>query len=626
MKEKLPEFFDSNDHFSIDKFENALREHNIDEVTNGYQLDFIGKDYARRQVGEVSETVIVPDEKQNNGEGQHSKNLFFTGDNLEVLRQLQAAYSDSIDVIYIDPPYNTGNNDFTYPDNFEYSDEQLQNMLGLDDDALARLKSIQGKSSHSAWLTFMYPRLSLAKKLLKNNGVIFISIDDNEAANLKEISDEIFGENNFLAQIVWERAYAPINLKRNFSVSHDYMLVYGRDAQIIKTNGIQRTNTADNRYQNPDSDPRGVWKSDNLSVGPANKRNIYPITTPSGRVVEPPAGRSWRLSQKEFRERLADKRIWFGKDGNSVPGIKRFLSDLKKTGITPMTIWKREDVGDSQAATQYLQKLMNNKSYFSYPKPVKLIQRAIQLYASKEATVMDFFAGSATTAEAVMQQNIVDGGHRKFIMVQLPEKTYYLNKSGSKVPTKGGEDAFENGFESIDEIARERIRRAAQKIKADNELTLPTDFDGSFKHYRVVRPVKKTVAAVHEFDINKTNLFSDMLGSFSSTALNVAGDVSGTGTIMTTWLARDGYPFDVAVKSIDFASYQAHIINDEALYLINEGWNSQQTKLLLNQLGKHELDLRNVVIFVYSFKLDALLELENGLKQLDNDVSLLRRY
>ncbi|WP_439645150.1 hypothetical protein [Fructilactobacillus florum] len=165
-----------------------------------------------------------------------------------------------------------------------------------------------------------------------------------------------------------------------------------------------------------------------------------------------------------------------------------------------------------------------------------------------------------------------------------------------------------------------------KKIKADNELTLPTDFDGSFKHYRVVRPVKKTVAAVHEFDINKTNLFSDMLGSFSSTALNVAGDVSGTGTIMTTWLARDGYPFDVAVKSIDFASYQAHIINDEALYLINEGWNSQQTKLLLNQLGKHELDLRNVVIFVYSFKLDALLELENGLKQLDNDVSLLRRY
>lgn len=215
LKAKLPEFFTKEGSFDLDKFRNQLKDKNVNELSEGYQLDFIGKDYARRQAGEMPSTVIVPDEKQNQGEGKDSKNLFFTGDNLEVLRHLQTSYQNKIDVIYIDPPYNTGQDDFAYPDSFEYSDAQLEDMFGLDDDQLARLKSIQGKSSHSAWLTFMYPRLQLAKHLLKQTGVIFIAIDDNEDGNLKEICDEIFGESNFLAQVVWERAYAPINLKKN---------------------------------------------------------------------------------------------------------------------------------------------------------------------------------------------------------------------------------------------------------------------------------------------------------------------------------------------------------------------------------------------------------------------------
>lgn len=361
LKEKLPEFFTKNGNFDLDKFRDELKEKNINELSEGYQLNFIGKDYARRQAGEMPTSVIVPDEEQNNGEGRNSKNLFFTGDNLEVLRHLQSAYANKVDVIYIDPPYNTGQDDFAYPDNFEYTDDQLENMFGLDENQLARLKSIQGKSSHSAWLTFMYPRLQLSKHLLKQDGVIFISIDDNEDGNLKEICDEIFGESNFLAQVVWERAYAPINLKKNFSPSHDYMLVYGRDANIIETNGISRSDESDSRYNNPDNDPRGPWSSSDISVGPAIQENIYPVTTPSGRVVEPPAGRSWRLSQKAFRERLADNRIWFGADGNGVPRMKRFKSELRKTGITPMTIWKYQEVGHSQEATQYLQSLMGGK-------------------------------------------------------------------------------------------------------------------------------------------------------------------------------------------------------------------------------------------------------------------------
>lgn len=633
LKEKLQEFFTKNGNFDLDKFRDELKEKNINELSEGYQLNFIGKDYARRQAGEMPTSVIVPDEEQNNGEGRNSKNLFFTGDNLEVLRHLQSAYANKVDVIYIDPPYNTGQDDFAYPDNFEYTDDQLENMFGLDENQLARLKSIQGKSSHSAWLTFMYPRLQLSKHLLKQDGVIFISIDDNEDGNLKEICDEIFGESNFLAQVVWERAYAPINLKKNFSPSHDYMLVYGRDANIIETNGISRSDESDSRYNNPDNDPRGPWSSSDISVGPAIQENIYPVTTPSGRVVEPPAGRSWRLSQKAFRERLADNRIWFGADGNGVPRMKRFKSELRKTGITPMTIWKYQEVGHSQEATQYLQSLMGGKKYFAYPKPVKLIQRAIQLYSNENSVIMDFFAGSATTAEAVMQQNIEDGGNRKFIMVQLPEKTYETNddgtpkldKHGDYIPTKGGKAAYEDGYKSIDQISRERIRRAAEKIKEDNGLTLPENFDGSFKHYRVVKPTKQTLEDIDDFDPNNINLFTNMIEGFSSDSLNIPGNASGEQTVLTTWLAQDGYSFDINAQAIKFNDYTAHMV-DNRLYLIAEGWSADETKELLNQLGTHQLDLQSVVIFGYSFNIAELRELENGLKQLDSKVNLIKRY
>lgn len=631
LKSKLPDFFSKDGKFDLDKFKSQLQEHNIDELKDGYQLNFIGKDYARRQAGEMPSTVIVPDEIQNNGEGKNSKNLFFTGDNLEVLRHLQTNYAGKVDVIYIDPPYNTGQDDFAYPDSFEYSDDKLKDMFGLDDEQVERLKSIQGKSSHSAWLTFMYPRLQLAKRMLKRDGVIFISVDDNEDGNLKEICDEIFGESNFLAQVVWERAYAPINLKKNFSPSHDYMLVYGRDANVIETNGIARNNTSDDRYQNPDNDPRGSWSSSDISVGPAIQANIYPVTTPSGRVVEPPAGRSWSLSQKAFYERLADNRIWFGADGNGVPRIKRFKSELKKTGITPMTIWKYKDVGHSQEATQKLQELMGGKKYFTYPKPVKLVQRAIQLYSNEDSIILDFFAGSATTAEAVMKQNMDDGGHRRFIMVQLPEKTYKTNedgtpklKDGRMIPTKGGRSALEDGYMSIDEISRERIRRAAAKIREDNNL--PEDFDGSFKHYRVVEPTRQTLEEVEDFDINNTDLFNDMVSSFSSDALNVAGNASGEQTIRTTWLAKDGYSFDADVKKVDFAGYEASLVEGSRLYLINDGWTSKNTEDLLNKLGTHQLTVQTIVLFGYSFNIAELRELEIGLKQLDVNINLLKRY
>ncbi|MGY0244849.1 site-specific DNA-methyltransferase, partial [Limosilactobacillus fermentum] len=240
--------------------------------------------------------------------------------------------------------------------------------------------------------------------------------------------------------------------------------------------------------------------------------------------------------------------------------------------------------------------------------------------------VMDFFAGSATTADAVMQLNAEDTANRRFIMVQLPEKTYHRNKDGKTVPVKGAKVAYDAGFKSIDEISRERIRRAAKKIRDDNELTLPQNFDGSFKHYRVVKPVKQTLEEIEDFNPNNTNLFTDMVDGFSSKSLGIDGDATGEETILTTWLAKDGYPFDTDVEEVKFDNYTAHKVEDNRLYLINEGWGASQTKELLNQLGTHQLEVQSVVIFGYSFNVAELRELENGLKQLDSKVTLIKRY
>lgn len=437
-----------------------------EEANEKYKFTWRGKRNAKRIADAPARTTTLIADKKSSKDWDATKNVYIEGDNLEVLKLMQKAYSEKVKVIYIDPPYNTGH-DFVYKDKYhDPYDNYLRETGQIDAEGNVTTTNRESNGRfHTDWLNMMYPRLKLARNLLMDDGVIFISIDDNEDANLKKICDESFGENNFLAQVVWERAYAPINLKKNFSESHDYILVYAKDASIVETRGIPRGDEADNRYSNPDNDPRGVWQSDNLSVGPAIESNIYPVTTPSGRVVEPPAGRSWRLSQKAFRERLKDNRIWFGSDGNGVPRMKRFLSELKKPGITPMTIWKYKEVGHSQEATQQLQKLMCGKKYFDYPKPVKLIQRAVQLYSENDSIILDFFSGSATTAQSVIEQNAEDGGHRKFIMVQLPEKT-------SKKSV-----AYKDDYKTIPEIAEERIRRAGKQIQEKHsDIKLDTGF------------------------------------------------------------------------------------------------------------------------------------------------------
>lgn len=421
-----------------------------------YDFTWVGKRAAMVEANTPIRKTLrpCPDESKN---WETTENLYIEGDNLDALKLLQESYLNSVKMIYIDPPYNTGNDSFVYPDNYTMDTEEYEEGIEYRDEEgniQFRRNMDTNPRFHSDWCSMMYSRLKLAKNLLSEDGVIFISIDDNEVHTLKQMCNELFGETNFVASVIWERAFAPVNLKKHFSESHDYVLCYAKNLGELVCNGIPRSKTANERYQNPDNDPRGPWTSGDLSVGPVIQEKVYEIVTPSGRRVMPPNGYCWRLTRGRFEEFVRDNRIWFGENGDSVPRIKRFLSEVKD-GVTPMTIWKYGDVGHSQDAKQKLKKLFDGRALFDYPKSVDLIKRMLELYTSPDSVIMDFFAGSSTTAHAVMQLNAEDGGNRKYIMVQLPEETD--EKS----------EAFKAGYKTIADIGKERIRRAGEKIKAE---------------------------------------------------------------------------------------------------------------------------------------------------------------
>ena len=434
-----------------------------------YEFTWVGKKAAMAEASRPITKTLRP-VKADSRDWDTTENLYIEGDNLEVLKILQESYLGKVKMIYIDPPYNTGN-DFIYADDFMRTQREEDSEMGIIDDEDNRLvknMDTNGKF-HSDWCSMVYSRLMLARNLLIEDGVIFISIDDNEQENMKKMCSEAFGEDNFIAQVVWERAYSPVNLKKHFSESHDYILCYAKNIELAVCNGLPRSAEANDRYGNPDNDPRGDWKASDLSVGPIVQSKVYEIITPSGRSVLPPNGYCWRLDRKTFDTYVKDNRIWFGSDGNNVPAIKRFLSEVKQ-GITPMTIWKYSEVGHSQDATKRLKDLFGGKAYFDYPKPVDLIKRTLQLYSSKGSIVLDFFSGSATTAHAVMQLNAEDGGHRKFIMVQLPEKCDEAS------------EAYKAGYKNICEIGKERIRRAGDKIQSEHP---DAKLDTGFRVFRV---------------------------------------------------------------------------------------------------------------------------------------------
>lgn len=424
----------------------------------------------------------------------NTQNLYIEGDNLDVLKCLKETYLHKVKMIYIDPPYNTGN-DFVYEDDFaESSAEYLANSGQFDEQGNRLVTNTESNGRfHTDWLNMIYPRLKVARDLLTHDGVIFISIDDNEIENLRKVCDEIFGESNFVAQLIWERAYSPKNDARFISNSHDYVLMFAKDINQFVIGRLERTAEANSRYSNPDNDPRGDWKPSDMSVKTYNVESDYPITTPSGRVVEPPAGRCWRLSKNAFFERLRDNRIWFGPDGNSVPCIKRFLSELKFDGMAPTSILFYKDVGHSQEGAKEVVALFGDKGVFDGPKPVRLLQRLITLANLKDdSIVLDFFSGSATTAHALLKTNAEKEKHCKFILVQLPEEVSETKK--------------DQGYKTICEIGKERIRRAGKKIREESPLTTQKLDTG----FRVLKLDSSNMENIYYTpkDISQANLFS----------------------------------------------------------------------------------------------------------------------
>jgi len=429
-----------------------------DEVfgDEAYEFTWVGKRAAIAEAGKPIRKTLRPcvEESKN---WVATENLYIEGDNLDVLKLLQESYLGKVKMIYIDPPYNTGN-DFIYRDDFKQSREDYEENSGAvdeDGDRLIRNTESNGRF-HSDWCSMIYPRLVLARSIICDDGVIFISIDDNEIANIRKLCDEVFGASNFVGKFIWQRAFAPKNDAKYISTSHDYVLMYAKSINSFNIGRLPRTEEANARYSNPDNDPRGVWQSDNLSVKTYTPENDYPITSPTGRVIEPPTGRCWSLSKKAFSERLQDNRIWFGSDGNGVPRIKRFLHELKHDTMVPTSILFFKEVGHNQEGSQELSKLLGMGG-FDGPKPIRLIGRLLTLAnTDKNSIIIDFFSGSATSAHAVMQLNAEDGGNRKFIMVQLPEVC------------ADDTEAAKAGYTNICEIGKERIRRAGDKIVAEN--------------------------------------------------------------------------------------------------------------------------------------------------------------
>ena len=443
----------------FDMLKQELSDHVVDDLQERYQFTWPNKRKAILAANAPINKTLRPC-REESVDFDNTENLYIEGDNLDVLKLLQETYLGKVKMIYIDPPYNTGK-DFIYNDDFKQSTEEyIENSGQLDGEGNRFVANTESNGRfHTNWLNMIYPRLKLAKDLLSDDGVIFISIDDNEVENLRKICDEIFGENNFLAQVIWERAFSPKNDAKFFSVSHDYVLIYARSIEVFSIGLLPRSAESDARYKNPDNDPHGPWTSDNMTVKSYSANYDYPIRTPNGTIYYPPAGRCWFTSKERMQKLIENGAVWFGNNGGNMPRIKRYLSDVQQ-GMTPITIWKYLDVGHNQEARQELKKLFDEKAYFDGPKPIRLLNRILTIAnVKKDDFILDFFSGSATTAHAVMQLNAEDGGKRKFIMVQLQEEC------------AENSEAYKAGYKNICEIGKERIRRAGQKIKEENPLT-----------------------------------------------------------------------------------------------------------------------------------------------------------
>ena len=479
----------------FEKLKQNLSDSVMSERAERYQFTWPDKSKAILLANSPINATLRPC-REDSVDFDNTQNLYIEGDNLDVLKCLKETYLHKVKMIYIDPPYNTGN-DFVYEDDFaQSSEEYLANSGQFDEQGNRMFTNAESNGRfHTDWLNMIYPRLKVARDLLTDDGVIFISIDDNEVENLRKVCDEVFGEQNFIATLIWERAFAPKNDAKFISSSHDYIVMCAKRIENFKIGRLERTQEANARYSNPDNDPRGVWTSGDMLVKTYNKSCDYPITTPSGKIVNPVPGRCWRFSEESFLEKVKDNRIWFGPEGNGVPRVKRFLSELKFEGMAPTSILFHKEVGHSQEGSKEVTALFGDKGVFDGPKPVRLLQRLLTLAnLDDNSIILDFFSGSASTAHAVMKMNVEKDKHCSFVMVQLPEHISEKKK--------------EQGYETVCEIGKERIRRAGKKIKEESPLTTQ-DLDTGF---RVLKLDSTNMQDIYYSpkDISQADLFSQV--------------------------------------------------------------------------------------------------------------------
>ena len=587
LKAYFPQCFNAQGEFDIDKFREAIQPQ-VDVTREGRSYDFLGKSYARMLSSLDTTTVIRPDAEHNaKPENANSENIYISGDNLDALHHLVKSYAGQVKCIYIDPPYNTGTDGFVYNDKFKFTAEELESKLSISSEEAEKIIAMTSghRASHAAWLTFMMPRLQLARDLMSKDGVIFISIDDNEQAYLKQLCDFVFGEDNFVAQLIWEKAFAPKNDAKYFSDSHDYILVYTRNIENFNIGLLPRTEEANARYKNPDNDPKGPWTPDNMTVKTYSASYDYPITTPNGTIMNPPNGRCWFTSKDRMQKLIDEGRVWFGEDGGNMPRLKRYLSDVQQ-GMTPITIMKYTEVGHNQEGRQELKSLFEGEGVFDGPKPVRLIKRLMEIAnLSSDSIVMDFFGGSSSTGDAIMQINASDNKALKYILVQWREEC------------KEGSAAFKAGYRTIDEIGMERIKRAAKKIREENPLFAG---DLGFKHYTLEEVPQNTLDKLETFDPNVILSTDDVLNMF------------GRDTVLQTWLVSDGYGLGAKTVDVVLDNYHATLCGRH-LYMTDADFTEEDMAALVDRYQSDPaFNPDCIVLFGYSFGHNAKDMLEKN--------------
>ena len=616
LKENFPDFFDKDNNFKLEKFKKALNSDEINITKEGYELNFLGKSYARFQTSTETETIISPLTDHNNkDENKNSENLYIIGDNLDALKHLLKSYSRKVKCIYIDPPYNTGSDGFVYPDNFKFDSTTLSNKMGVDAEEAERIIDMRGKSTHSAWLTFMYPRLVLARDLLSEDGVIFISINDNEQANLKLICDEIFGEENFISTLKWKKKRQPSFLSTVANIM-EYVLVYSKNRININKLAIDSLSDDDKPIVNASNNyseitlPKGIRVKANVSK---IKAGVYKNKTMDTEYLDDVLIKDnrtintikikakFRTTQEEINRFCKDDLIFI----TSNLGLRRNLTieeTNSKKSITDLLL----DWGQNQDATEETRSLFgikNDTNIFDNPKPTLLIKNLVKS-CKNSSVVLDFFSGSATTAHAVMKLNAEDGGNRKYILVQLPEEI------------EESKPAFKAGYKTIDEIGRERIKRAAQKIKEETN----TDIDYGFKVVKLENVQEDTLDRLESFDPNVL-VSDDYVNDFSNE------DSSGLETILTTWLNQDGYGLHAKWQDFKLVNYIAHHYSN-SLYIVNEGIESSDISRLIEMIENNEFNITRIVIYTYSLPFTIINELKTNIKNLRNNktVDIIERY